>query len=208
MSHIDVIFYINLESREDRKEHFLYEITKLTSDMTKVIRIDAIKDNLGILGCVYSHIKAIEEFEKHPEWNTCIIFEDDFTFNNDDREINNNYLTQFLNEFSEWDMLTLSYNPNEFVFQPTHHDKYIKVLRTQTTSGYCLNKKFSSVLKNNFMESSALLKAKGRKCHEYSLDIYWQKLQPTSNWFAVRPALGYQYSNFSDIENSVTDYKC
>jgi GR25 family glycosyltransferase involved in LPS biosynthesis len=208
MSHIDVIFYINLESRKDRKEHFLNEITKITSDNTKLIRIDAVKEKLGILGCVYSHIKAIEEFQKNPEWNTCIIFEDDFTFKNDNREINNNNLTQFFNEFPEWDMLTLSYNPNEFVFQPTHKDNYVKVLRTQTTSGYCLNKKFSSVLKNNFIESSELLKKRGSRCHEYSLDIYWQKLQPTSNWFAVRPALGYQYSNFSDIENSVTDYKC
>ena len=208
MSHIDVIFYINLESREDRKEHFLHEITKLTNDMTKIVRIDAIKNNLGALGATYSHIKAIEEFEKNPEWNSCIIFEDDFTFINDDRDINNSYLSQFFNKFPDWDYLSLSYNPNEFVFQPTDNDNYVKVMRTQTASGYCLNKKFASILKNNFIESSVLLKERGSKCHEYSLDIYWHKLQPGSNWFAIRPALGYQWANFSNIENTFTEYKC
>ena len=45
MESIDVIFYINLSHRTDRKEHFLSEIKKLCTDETKIVRIDAVHLN-------------------------------------------------------------------------------------------------------------------------------------------------------------------
>jgi len=63
MNHIDAIFYINLETRPDRKEHFLSEIQKLTSDMSKVHRFNAISHTSGLIGCVMSHINILEEFK-------------------------------------------------------------------------------------------------------------------------------------------------
>ena len=74
MEHIDVIFYINLEDRLDRKEHFLNEIRRLCLDEEKVIRIDAVKEKNGALGCTKSHIKTLELFMSNDAWNTCIVF--------------------------------------------------------------------------------------------------------------------------------------
>ena len=206
MSAVDIIFYINLESRTDRKEHFLNEITKLTSDMTKVIRIDAIKDKFGALGCTYSHIKAIEEFERNPEWKTCIIFEDDFTFKNADSEINNRYISTFMKEFPDWDVLALSHNDTKS--SVTHHSDYIKLQMSRTASGYCLNKKFAPILKANFLESSHIFRSINQYMGEFALDTYWWRLMPLSNWFAVIPSMGYQCAGYSDITECHVEYNC
>ena len=50
MEFVDVIFYINLQSRPDRNQHFLKEITKLYEEKTKIVRIDAIYHENGAIG--------------------------------------------------------------------------------------------------------------------------------------------------------------
>jgi hypothetical protein len=40
----------------------------------------------------------------------------------------------------------------------------------------------------------------------YSLDIYWKKLQPISNWYCLNPKIGKQMESYSDIEQRVTTY--
>jgi GR25 family glycosyltransferase involved in LPS biosynthesis len=208
MTEVDVIFYINLENRADRNEHFLKEISSLVSDPAKIVRIDAIKNNMGALGCSYSHIKAIEEFEKNPNWTTCIIFEDDFTFRNKDPIVNNDSLKNFFNNFPEWDIMCLAHNPKVFVYDNTHDEKIVRVKETVTTSGYCLHKRFAATLKQNFIESSSYMNQLGICIHLLCLDEYWKKLQPISNWYAMKPAMGYQYSSFSDVSQVMTEYNC
>ena len=95
MEQVDVIFYINLESRIDRNIHFLAEIKKLCIDECKIIRIDAIKDSNGALGCTKSHIKALELFMANPLWDTCMVFEDDFTFFDTSFKNNNELIKTF-----------------------------------------------------------------------------------------------------------------
>ena len=56
-------------------------------------------------------------------------------------------------------------------------------------------------------ESTEDIKKNGKR-HENCIDIYWTKLQPEANWIAVYPAIGYQYDNYSDIENRITTYGC
>ena len=197
MENIDVIFYINLEQRKDRDDHFKEEIQKLCRDTSKIRRVDAVYNDNGALGCTYSHINAIKEFEMNASWNTCIIFEDDFTFSEDDIDINNYKLSVFLTENKNWDIISLSYNPLCFITEDTDMECIKKVLNTQTSSGYCLNKSFALTLKNNFIEGIL---------GNYALDVYWKRLQPISNWFATVPAMGYQYESYSDIEHRVTLY--
>ena len=165
MDTIDAILYINLESRPDRKEHFLSEITKLCNDPSKIIRIDAVRCDLGMLGCSFSHIKALELFESNPSWNTCMILEDDFTFRNDSLNDNNVQLSSFFKEFPSWDMLTLGFNPTSAILESTPIEQVKKVLHTWTTSGYCVTKSFLPKLKQNFIESSSLLSNYGKRSH-------------------------------------------
>ena len=54
---------------------------------------------------------------------------------------------------------------------------------------------------NNYMEKN------GKRC-ENCLDIYWTSLQLKDKWYALYPAIGYQYGNYSDIENRFCEYGC
>jgi hypothetical protein len=46
------------------------------------------------------------------------------------------------------------------------------------------------------------------KTEQNCIDIYWTNIQPHGNWYAVFPAIGYQYANYSDIEQRETSYGC
>lgn len=204
MDSVDVIFYINLANREDRCAHFLEQIPALSSDMSKIIRIDAIYNKNGALGCTHSHIKAIETFLENLKWKTCIIFEDDFTFYNDSPEYNNSLLHKFFTNFTDWDMLHLSTNQTKPAI-PTAIPEINKVVCSQTSSGYLIHKESAPKILANFKESADLLEYLNIKT-SYSLDIYWEKLNLVR--YAFNPNMGYQYPSISDIENRFVTYGC
>lgn len=198
VNHIDAILYINLKHRTDRNEHILNEIHKICNDDSKIYRIDAIKNDNGALGCGLSHIKALE-FVLQNEWKTVLILEDDFTFKSN--EINEKIKLLFDYDF---DMGLLSHN---FLKYSDINNDIKKVLYAQTTSSYIIKREYISILLQNMSEAMNDMIKNGRK-HENSLDIYWTKLQPIHNWYAIFPAIGYQYDNYSDIENRICSYRC
>jgi len=204
MNSVDVIFYINLASRVDRKTHFLEQIGALTDDMSKVIRIEAIYDPMGAVGCTKSHIKALETFMENPAWKTCMVFEDDFTFYDSSKTSNNSLLHKFFTNFTDWDMLLLSSNQKS---KPTHTEVLgiEKVISSQTTSGYLTHKGVAQRIIDNFKEGAELLANSGNK-QMYALDIFWEKLGLVR--YAFLPNMGYQYACVSDIEQKFVDYRC
>lgn len=204
MQHIDAILYINLAHRIDRNEHIIQEINKLCTDSLKIHRIDAIKHNEGALGCGLSHIKTLEYILEHPEWKTVLILEDDFTFKSTtiEKTINELFLT-----FPYMDVGLLSYNHTELKCTDTIHPLFKKITYSQTTSSYIIRQSYIPKLLQNMKESTEDIKKNGKR-HENCIDIYWTKLQPEANWIAVYPAIGYQYDNYSDIENRITTYGC
>jgi glycosyl transferase family 25 len=206
MDYIDAVFYINLESRPDRKDHLLQETQNLC-DATKVHRIDAVPNKNGALGCTMSHIKSLETFLEHPEWNTCIVLEDDFTFRNADVSYNNSSLKSLFQNFPEWDCCMLAAGIHGLQVRNTLHTQIKKVFSAQTSSGYCVTRKFAPTLLANLRESRDDMIANGKR-HENCLDQYWKKIQPKSNWYLIYPTLGYQYGNYSDIEEVFTNYGC
>ena len=204
MQHIDAILYINLAHRIDRNEHIIQEINKLCTDPLKIHRIDAIKHNEGALGCGLSHIKTLEYILEHPEWKTVLILEDDFTFKSTTIEKTINELFQ---TFPYMDVGLLSYNHTELKCTDTIHPLFKKITYSQTTSSYIIRQSYVPKLLQNMKESTEDIKKNGKR-HENCIDIYWTKLQPEANWIAVYPAIGYQYDNYSDIENRITTYGC
>jgi GR25 family glycosyltransferase involved in LPS biosynthesis len=205
MEQVDVIFYINLESRIDRKEHFLSEIKKLCIDESKIVRVDAIKEKYGALGCTKSHIKALELFMENPLWTTCMVFEDDYTFYNTDIIHNNNLLKSFFQNFTDWGMLLLSSNQAGRPSIKTHIDSVELVTYSQTTSGYCIHKDSVKELYDNFKESAELLE-KSKSKPKHAVDMYWNKV--TMKRYSFVPNMGHQYVSYSDIENRVVHYNC
>jgi glycosyl transferase family 25 len=205
MDQVDVIFYINLEKRTDRKQHFLQEIKKFCSDESKIVRIDAVYNANGALGCTKSHIKALEQFMANPAWVTCIIFEDDFTFYDTSLENNTGLLKKFFMNFTDWGMLLLASNQNRSPSKETHVDGIKEVVYSQTTSGYCIHKDSVTEVYNNFKESAAQLE-KGKPIHECAVDVFWNRL-PMKR-YSFSPNMGYQCPGYSDIENRNVSYGC
>jgi glycosyl transferase family 25 len=207
LDYIDAILYINLEHRKDRNEHILNEIHKICKDESKIHRIDAIKKEVGPLGCSLSHIKTLNYFLEHPEWNSVLVLEDDFTFKSNDSEKINNIISVLMRSLPNYDMILLSYNDYHLKYQDTSSFFIKKVLYSQTTSSYIINKNYVNTLIKNFKESSSDMENNGLKS-DNCLDVYWSKLQPNDNWYAIFPAIGYQYANYSDIENKFCNYRC
>jgi GR25 family glycosyltransferase involved in LPS biosynthesis len=207
MNYIDAIFYINLDSRPDRKEHFLNEMSYLCTDLTKIHRITAIYDPIGAIGCGKSHILAVETFLANPDWNTCIIFEDDFTFHNQDISHNQQMLRECITQFPAWDVFLFASSKWGKSFSNTQVPHIKKVVESQTASGYVITRTFASSLLENFREGIEKL----TETHDeplYAIDQYWKKLQPSHNWYTTVPALGYQYANYSNILLKDMDYGC
>ena len=207
MNSVDVIFYINLANRTDRKQHFLEQISALTSDISKIVRIEAVYDSMGALGCTKSHIKALEAFMANPAWKTCIVFEDDFTFYDSSQTNNNSLLHNFFINYTDWDMLLLSSNQRHLRNQTlnTPVPRIQKVESSQTTSGYLTHKDVAQKIIDNFKESAELLAKSGNK-RLHALDMYWEKLGLVR--YAFTPNMGYQYACISDVENRFVEYGC
>lgn len=205
MESIDAILYINLAHRTDRKDHILLELQKWGVDSSKIHRIDAVHRTPGALGCGLSHIKALTEAFSHSEWNTVLILEDDFTFR-PDSEMNNN-IKQLCTTHSFFDVGLLSYNPEFVKYKDTTIPSIKKILYSQTTSSYLIRRHYIPTLLQNMKAATYDMERFGKR-HENCIDIHWTKLQPCGHWYGIFPAIGYQYDNYSDIENRVTSYGC
>ena len=178
MDKIDVVFYINLAHRTDRRAHIEAQLRSALVPQEKIIRIDAIKAKPGAQGCTLSHIKTLTAFLNNLSWKTAMVLEDDFTFNSGDI---NARLAEFTTNFSNWDVLTLAYNPKGLSILDTHVNNVKKVLTTQTTSGYIITRQFASKLRENWRLCSELNAKEG--LHPYTCcDNTWRILQPAASW--------------------------
>lgn len=214
---IDRIYYINLDFRYDRKEHFLSWITKYDDlPKNKIHRISAIYDaERGFLGCIKSHIKTLETFLANSDENICLIFEDDFYPISSKKEIFWQEVNQIFENNVDFDLIMLSYNtPNENL-QNVESFSFLKYTNfSYTTSSYMITRKFAPLLLECFQEALTLCENEIKKnstkpFDEYYLDVYWNKLMSkTEKWYCFYPKLGKQYENYSDILKKVVDYDC
>jgi len=207
LNNFDIVYYINLEHRTDRYEHINKELAKTNIDPNKINKINGIyiKD-FGILGCAKSHILALEQFVVTPDnIQTCVIFEDDFTFTKSIEEINE-LIDKFFNNIKEYDVLMLA--SNTIHEEPTEYSFITKIINAQTLSGYSVSKKFVSTLLNNYKSSVQILEYFGYKVHNYCFDIFMKQLQPSSQWYCLTPKIGKQIKSYSDIENQIVNYGC
>jgi len=205
---LDAILYINLKHREDRKEHCLDEIRKIDKYLIKTYRIDAVYDEeIGARGCTASHIKALEYIIENKYWNNVLIIEDDFTFVSNDTDVINQSVSYLINKIQEYDVLLLSQGCVDFKAQNTNDNNIKKVLSSQTTSGYIVNKNYVFTLLSTFKESYNNMKKFGYK-PEWCLDQCWKKLMPAGKWFTYKDRIGKQYESYSDIEKKEVNYNC
>lgn len=94
MERIDKFIYINLAKREDRRKHIEDELKEYGVPEEKIIRLEAIEHERGIIGCAMSHLKACEMFLESKDEFWCFL-EDDHYFTKSKKETNG-YVAQFL----------------------------------------------------------------------------------------------------------------
>lgn len=198
------IFYINLDHRKDRKEHLQNELNKLDISMN-VIRIPAVRDNIGAIGCNRSHLKALQKFIDS-DATTAIILEDDFTFNDKMLDL----FKEYLKHPPEFDVFLLTANLREY--DPHEIGDFIKVRRSFTTAGYWITKPMAQKLYHLWNISlQAHLMSSQKPDPRHCIDVCWWYLMEQFNFIAMNPLIGqigYQYANFSDIEKRETAYGC
>ena len=109
------IYCINLEHRQDRKEHSLKQFAKLGISPDTVIYPHFVKDKRGgVYGCFDSHMKIWKDFyTNYPDAKYVLVFEDDFVVSDKTMDIINN-ASQFIDDnYDGVDVLLLH---NNYIF--------------------------------------------------------------------------------------------
>ena len=200
MQSIQHAFYINLESRQDRKIHVENQLKNVNINCAQ--RFSAIKLPNGRIGCSMSHLKCLQ-IAKENNWPHLLICEDDILFLKPDLFKRN--LTKFLESNISWDVVLLAGNnipPYQRICE-----EYIKVSRCQTTTAYLIKSHYYDTLMNNIKIGMQLLMREPTNHIMYAIDKYWFQLQLKDNWFLITPLTVIQREDYSDIEKRNTDYK-
>lgn len=191
-------FYINLEHREDRKQHVEKEFRDLG---IPIHRFNAVKVQDGRVGCGLSHLKCLL-IAKERKWSHVLIVEDDILFLNPDNF--RKQLNAFLSSGTKWDVVMFAGNNIPPYEINGHHS--IKVTRCQTTTGYMVKRHYYDSLIMNIKEGISQLMKEPENHFYYAIDKYWFQLQMRDNWFLIVPLSVTQRDDYSDIEKKKTSY--
>ena len=201
ISDIKHIFYINLESRPDRKIHVERQLELVS--LKNPTRFDAIKMKNGAIGCSLSHLKCIE-LAKENNWPYVLICEDDIEFLNPELFIKqmNGFLTSI---HQDWDVVLLAGN-NKSTFQEVN-SYCVKVNSCQTTTGYIVKNHYYDILSENIKSGIKKLVELPYNKNLYAIDKYWFELQMKDIWYLIIPLTVVQREDYSNIEKKRINYK-
>ena len=190
MNHIAGAFYINLDSRTDRRLEFENECAKMN---IHVQRFPAIKDAKPFIGCHKSHLEVLKKARELGLENV-LIFEDDFQFIVGKEEFISN-LNKFFDSNTPYDVIMLSYS---LMRGEPVNDIFGRVVEVHTASGYLVHSRFYDKLISNLETNLAKL----IETHHHWLylnDQCWKQLQPSSEWFYFKTRIGIQRPSYSDL---------
>jgi len=192
------IFYINLESRPDRKVFFENQMKMIG---LKARRFNAIKNENGAIGCSLSHLYLLQ-YAKKNNLDHILIMEDDIMFLNPQIFIQN--INNFLSKHTNFDVLLLAGNN---MGEYTRIDETcVKITHCQTTTGYLVKKHYYDKLIDNFKTGiQKFIKNVNLKL-QYAIDQYWCSLQVVDNWYLLTPLTVSQKPDYSDIEKQKINY--
>jgi glycosyl transferase family 25 len=198
ISDIQHAYYINLDSRPDRKQHIERQLDIIG---IKAERFKAIKLTNGALGCSMSHLKLLE-MAKANNFPHILIVEDDLLFTNPSLFVNK--FTSFLKTHKAFDVVLVAGN-NMLPFKVID-DTCIKVSQCQTTTGYLVQQHYYDILIENYRTGIELLIKNQNEHILYAIDKYWFSLQKMHNWYLIIPLTVIQREDYSDIEKRTTNY--
>jgi len=193
------VFYINLETRIDRRENIELQLPRV--GLQTFERFKAIKMVDGRVGCTLSHIKCLE-LAKARNYDHLLICEDDTVFLEPD--LFQSQMNKFLKKKHTWDVVIIAGNnvpPYERV-----DDTCVAVTRCQTTTCYLVAGHYFDTLLANYKEGLQRLLREPGKHIEYAIDKYWFRLQQKDKWFLITPLTVVQREDYSDIEGKRTNF--
>lgn len=188
-------FYINLDERPQRNKDTIRELRKL--GIREANRMSAVKHEIGLIGCAFSHIKVIQK-AKELGWKYCIVFEDDILID-DGYELKvkiNKYLDY------DYDVLYLgcwNIEPPEMI-----NEDLMKVSHAWTTHAYIIKEHYYDTLIENLKEG-CIKKMKDPDNGDYNIDEYVSKLQEKDKWLCLNPIMVTQRDGWSDNFNCVRE---
>jgi glycosyl transferase family 25 len=194
------VFYINLDTRPDRKSHFETEIQKLQLSVTPN-RFNAIKHASGAVGCSMSHLALLKN-AKQQNLDHILIMEDDILFLNPDVFINS--MNNFLSNNIDFDVLLIA--GNNMGDYGRIEEFCVKISKCQTTTGYLVKKHYYDKLIDNIEKGINKLLQNCNRLNDYAIDQYWGYLQQIDSWYLLTPLTTTQRPDYSNIEKRHTNY--
>ena len=198
VSDIQHAFYINLDSRPDRKQHVERQLGIIGINAQ---RFKAIKLQNGALGCSMSHLKLIET-AKANNWPHILVVEDDILFTNPSLFVQQ--CNKFLSTHKEFDVALIS--GNNIPPYREIDDTCVQVTKCQTTTGYLVQNHYFDTLIQNYKMGIQNLMREPENHRIYAIDKFWFNLQAIHKWYLIIPLTVAQREDYSDIEKRPTNY--
>jgi hypothetical protein len=203
---VPVIYYINLDGRQDREKMLLDNLNQYR--FKNVIRFPAVKNKIGAYGCFQSHLKLLESIDSKGDFgekkDNIMIMEDDGYIKVDDATLDV-LITNFTRKILNWDVLMLVCNKRDDFHGEKVDDNIWRVYRARVCTCYIVNKNYISRLKNFLRIVSEYAKKYGWK-NIFIIDQITWKLQEKDKWYAIYPFPAGVRPNYSDIENKNVNY--
>jgi len=192
-------YYINLDTREDRKVETLKELTDFGIENPK--RFNAIKHKHGGIGCSKSHLGVLKEARDN-NYPYVAIFEDDVKFL--DIVDTHKNINKLLKSGINWDVLLLSgnnYKPYDVI-----NDDLYRVKNCQCCTAYIVKREYYDTLINHW-EYGLKMFIQTNDYPKYACDQYWKELQKKDNFLLLVPMKVVQRPDHSDIMGGYVDYE-
>ena len=196
MNTIKHAFYINLESRPDRKKNVEQELSRVG---IKAQRFNAIKMANGALGCSLSHLNLLK-MAKDNNWDHILIVEDDIQF------LQPKVFVEQFNKVlkKQFDVVLIA--GNNIPPYTRIDESCVRVSKCQTTTGYFVKSHYFDKLIKNIKDGISKLLREPEKHVIYAIDKYWFNLQEFDTWLLITPLTVTQREDYSDIEKRPTNY--
>jgi GR25 family glycosyltransferase involved in LPS biosynthesis len=192
-------FYINLDSREDRKTHF-EELKRNHPFFENVERMSAVCESNGAIGCGKSHIQVLSKCLEL-DGEVFLVCEDDLTI------LNEEHFKKFVDSIDiheDWDLITLTPRGTTMKGEELSNG-FSRIYNNQTTTGYIIKKSIIPNLIENLNKAINGLE-KGGAPVTYSIDQYWKRLQTKHRFYYFNHIFAGQLPGYSDIEETNVNY--
>ena len=189
-------FYINLDSRTDRRQSFEAECAKM--DLVAERFPGIVHPKGGALGCSASHL-AIIKLARERGLPCVMVFEDDFTFLISKDEFN----TVLSTLPEDYDVVMFGYN---VICEETYTPSFGRTLNAQAGSGYIIHQKAYDKLIECWEQAMVNFEENPGHHWLYICDQSWKPLQKEMRWYHAIPRVGRQRPGWSDLANAFVEY--